>query len=72
LDPVVGARVAFNAYFPDGVLNKLDSTLKADTADWNVAVQDLIRVVNKEGIIQKSQLFYGCVESARAQSSSLP
>ena len=72
LDPVVGARVAFNAYFPDGVLNKLDSTLKADTADWNGAVQDLIRVVNKEGIVQKSQLFYGCVELARARSSSLP
>jgi predicted chitinase len=66
LNPIIGARVAFNAYFPKNVLTKLSETFKAETPDWNAALPALIRVGNKEGIIRKSELFYGCISAARA------
>lgn len=65
LNPAVGARAAFHAYFDKPVMEQLGAYLNEKQADWDGAISNLKRVYDKQGIAWRSQIFEGCIAAAR-------
>jgi predicted chitinase len=70
MNPVVGAVAAFKAYFPKEVVAKLSSHINDKTEDWTGAEKSLIRVAHKQGIVEKSMVFYDCIKKAKLSDTT--
>ena len=60
LNPAIGARIAFAAYFDDATIKKLNAYFQNSSADWKGAPISS-RVVDREPISVKSDTIYGCI-----------
>ena len=65
INPALGARIAFHAYFGP-VMDKLGAHLNASKTDWGGAVGILPRPAkDEEGIAWKSERFLECIAEAK-------
>jgi predicted chitinase len=65
LNPAVGARVAFAVYFEKDTVAELNTNLNQKTTDWDAIADALHKVSDKNGIPQKSNVFYDCIDQTK-------
>jgi predicted chitinase len=66
LIPEVGARVAFEAYFPASTIAAVSKILAKDPNNWSDAIGAVSRVSDKNDIAIKSKVLYNCITKVAA------
>jgi hypothetical protein len=64
LIPAVGARVAFEAYFPASTIAEISNIFLKSPDNWQDAIGAVHRVFDKDGIEAKSKVLYDCISKA--------
>jgi predicted chitinase len=64
LIPAVGARVAFEAYFPASTISEISEIFLKNPGNWQGAIGAVHRVFEKDGIETKSKVLYDCINNA--------
>ena len=64
LIPAVGARVAFEAYFPASTISAISEIFLKNPDNWQGAIGAVHRVFDKDGIETKSKVLYDCINNA--------
>jgi predicted chitinase len=62
--PAVGARVAFEAYFPASTITEISEILLKSPDNWRDAIGAVHRVFDKDGIETTSKILYDCINRA--------
>jgi predicted chitinase len=64
LIPAVGARVAFEAYFPVSTIAEVSDIFRRSPDNWRDAIGAVHRVFDKDDIEAKSRVLYDCISKA--------
>jgi predicted chitinase len=61
LNPVIGARAAFAAYFDRDTIDQLNARFSQNPTDWDGAVATVHKIGDKNGIVARSKTLYQCI-----------
>jgi predicted chitinase len=71
LIPAVGARIAFEAYFPAGTIAEVSDIFLKDPNNWPDAIRAVPRVSDRDDIGTRSKVFYNCITKVAAVNAKV-